>query len=61
MKAVKLGPPAGDYYPVLSGLADGDRVVTVGTFLIDAENRLNPSPVAPQAHVTDVTREGAPP
>jgi RND family efflux transporter MFP subunit len=43
MTAVKLGPAAGDHYPVLDGLDEGDRVVTVGTFLVDAENRLNPT------------------
>jgi len=43
MRAVKLGPLANDdWYPVLSGLEENDRVVTVGTFLVDAENRLNP-------------------
>jgi Cu(I)/Ag(I) efflux system membrane fusion protein len=31
------------YYPVLSGLAAGDRVVVNGSFLIDAETRLNPA------------------
>ena len=46
MKAVTLGPAAGDYYPLLDGLDEGDRVVTVGTFLVDAENRLRPMPVA---------------
>lgn len=47
--AVRLGPrmTAADrpvvYYPVLSGLRAGDRVVTNGSFLIDAETRLNPA------------------
>ncbi len=45
--AVTLGPrmavpgdPA-DFYPVLGGLQEGDKVVTNGSFLIDAETRLN--------------------
>ena len=33
----------GVYYPVLSGLSEGDRLVTAGSFLIDAETRLNPA------------------
>ena len=49
MRAVQLGPLAGDYYPVLSGLSEGNKVVTVGTFLIDSENRLNPMPAASAA------------
>src|SRR5207302_7854934 len=45
---VKLGPrmssPDGAmYYPVLSGLNHGDLVVTSGSFLVDAETRLNPA------------------
>lgn len=40
---VTLGPRCGDAYPVLKGLQPGQRVATVGTFLIDAEARLNPS------------------
>jgi Cu(I)/Ag(I) efflux system membrane fusion protein len=39
---VELGPRAGEYYPVLRGLVEGDRVATEGAFLIDAETRLNP-------------------
>src|SRR5260370_4849106 len=31
------------FYPVLEGLNAGDKVVTNGSFLIDAETRLNPS------------------
>ena len=47
--AVRLGPRMamqGDptaYYPILSGLEAGDRVVSHGSFLIDAETRLNPA------------------
>jgi membrane fusion protein, copper/silver efflux system len=46
--AVELGPrltgPAGEtYFPVLKGLEPGDRVAAAGSFLIDAETRLNPA------------------
>ncbi len=44
--AVELGPRAGDFYPALKGLAAGDRVVTQGAFLLDAETRLNPAAAA---------------
>jgi RND family efflux transporter MFP subunit len=45
---VSLGPkmtnPDGvEFYPVLAGLAAGDEIVTSGSFLIDAETRLNPA------------------
>lgn len=42
MRAIKTGPLAQDYYPVYGGLTEGDRVVTTGAFLLDAENTLNP-------------------
>ncbi len=35
-----LGPAAGDFYPVQSGVAEGEKVVTSGNFLIDSESRL---------------------
>jgi RND family efflux transporter MFP subunit len=40
---VQLGPRCGDYYPVIRGLKAGERVATAGSFLIDAETRLNPA------------------
>jgi multidrug efflux pump subunit AcrA (membrane-fusion protein) len=47
MLAVTLGPRAttngAEFYPVLAGLQAGDLVASQGTFLVDAENRLNPA------------------
>ncbi|MBI5366119.1 MAG: efflux RND transporter periplasmic adaptor subunit [Planctomycetes bacterium] len=40
---VDLGPRVGGFYPVTKGLKEGDKVVTQGSFLIDAESRLNPA------------------
>ena len=40
---VVVGPRCDGYYPVIRGLAPGDRTATAGAFLIDAETRLNPS------------------
>lgn len=42
-RAVQLGHRTEGFYPVVEGLALGDRVVSRGSFLIDAEARLNPS------------------
>ncbi len=39
-KEVVLGPKAGDYYPVLEGLNEGDKVVTSANFLIDSQSQL---------------------
>lgn len=41
---VQLGPRAGQYYPILAGLDYGQKIVAAGSFLVDAENRLNPAP-----------------
>ena len=46
MVEVTLGPRAGEFYPVVGGLEEGDQVAAAGAFLIDAENRLNPSAAA---------------
>lgn len=38
-----LGSEGVEFYPVLSGLEPGERIVTSGSFLVDAETRLNPA------------------
>lgn len=43
---VKLGRRCGDHYPIRGGLEPGQRVVTAGAILLDAESRLNPSVAA---------------
>lgn len=37
---VTVGPPIGEFYPVVTGVAHGDRVVTSAQFLIDSETNL---------------------
>jgi RND family efflux transporter MFP subunit len=39
-REVKLGLKTGDYYEVLNGLREGERVVTSANFLIDSESKL---------------------
>ena len=34
---MRLGPRLGQVYPVVAGLAEGDRVVTRGAFALDAD------------------------
>jgi multidrug efflux pump subunit AcrA (membrane-fusion protein) len=46
LRPVRLGPESNGFYPVLEGLAVGDRVVTEGSFLLRAEwLKTNPSKV----------------
>jgi Cu(I)/Ag(I) efflux system membrane fusion protein len=40
-REVVLGPRIGDRFPVIGGLSPGEKVAAAGTFLIDAESRLN--------------------
>lgn len=37
---VVLGPVCDNYYPVIAGLSEGERLAVAGAFLIDAETRL---------------------
>ncbi|MFO7535832.1 MAG: efflux RND transporter periplasmic adaptor subunit [Kiritimatiellia bacterium] len=43
-REIVLGPRAGDYYLVNQGLEEGDRVVTKGNFLLDAELQIRGKP-----------------
>ena len=50
-REVVLGPRAGDYYVVISGLHEGERVVSEGAFKIDSalQIRAKPSMMSPEA------------
>jgi RND family efflux transporter MFP subunit len=37
LKPVKLGPESNGFFPVLEGLSVGDRIVTMGSFMLRAE------------------------
>lgn len=39
-RAVSVGRRLGEYYEVLTGLSDGETIVTAANFLIDSESRL---------------------
>ena len=39
-RQVQLGPASTDYYPVLTGLNEGERIVSQGSFLIDSQTRI---------------------
>ena len=39
-RQVQLGPAGTDYYPVLTGLREGERIVSQGSFLIDSQTRI---------------------
>jgi len=41
---VKLGPRAGDFYPVLAGLKEGEKVAVRGNFLIDSQFQIQGLP-----------------
>ena len=39
-RQVQLGPAGTDFYPVLAGLKEGERIVSQGSFLIDSQTRI---------------------
>ncbi|MCJ7545090.1 MAG: efflux RND transporter periplasmic adaptor subunit [Phycisphaerae bacterium] len=62
-RQVLLGPRAGDYYLVYSGLDEGQRVVTRGNFKIDSALQIQarPSMMLPQTHPAATTRPASAP
>ena len=40
LRQIDLGPRAGPFYPVRSGLEEGERIVTQGAFVLDADLQL---------------------
>jgi membrane fusion protein, copper/silver efflux system len=61
-RVVTLGPRAGDFFPVRTGLADSERVVTRGNFLIDSQFQVtgHPSLLHPGgSHATMGHRHGS--
>jgi Cu(I)/Ag(I) efflux system membrane fusion protein len=55
-REIKVGPQAGEYYPVIEGLEAGERVVTSGNFLIDSQMQLagKPSLMFPEGSSIDI-------
>ena len=39
-REIKVGPPVDNYFPLISGLEMGDRIVTSAQFLVDSETNL---------------------
>jgi Cu(I)/Ag(I) efflux system membrane fusion protein len=39
-REIKVGPPANEYFPLISGLEMGERIVTSAQFLVDSETNL---------------------
>ncbi len=58
-REVVLGPRTGNRFPVLEGLAPGEKVAASGAFLIDAESRINPGAVPARAGETEVPKAKA--
>jgi hypothetical protein len=58
---VQVGPQDGDLVPILAGLRSGQRVVSAGAFLIDAESRLHPNLAVQYFGANPTSRKPAPP
>jgi Cu(I)/Ag(I) efflux system membrane fusion protein len=54
---VQLGPRSGGFYPVVRGLKAGEKIVTVGSFLIDAETKLTSGAASTYFGASGATQE----
>jgi Cu(I)/Ag(I) efflux system membrane fusion protein len=43
-RTVRLGPRLGEFYPVVAGLSEGERIVTRGAFVLDADLQIRGGP-----------------
>ena len=59
-RQVELGPAGEEYYPILSGLREGERVVTHGNFMIDSQTRITGGMTGLFGGSKEFTREGQP-
>lgn len=62
MRPITTGPRAGDHYPVLSGVTEGDLVVVKGNFLLDSQSQIEgkPSLLFPEGLRRDAGEEAVP-
>jgi Cu(I)/Ag(I) efflux system membrane fusion protein len=59
-REVRLGQTAGDLVEVLSGLAEGEEVVTAASFLIDSQSQLATGQSLQWGGASEVGTEGRP-
>jgi len=59
-RQVDTGEQFGDRVQILKGLAEGDRVVASGTFLLDSESRLRSSMFVPSVAPTPMVKSNPP-
>lgn len=58
-REVVVGPRSGSYFPVISGIAPGERVAAAGAFLLDAETRLDPAAAGSYFGASDAPEHGS--
>lgn len=59
-RPVRIGVRAGEQVEVVEGLAEGERIVVAGVFLLDSESRLRSSGASAGGHGTHGTPAAAP-